>query len=135
MLHLRPHHLLCLLFYEGKGYDEAFVQNMDRLIAHLHHHQMAQVLLTDGEDYICSCCPQRMENGQCVSNQKVEMLDQRVIDTFHLKIGQYYDYHHLTHQLSKLLNEDNFKKICSECEWYKQGICGKGIINTKDSSR
>lgn len=28
---LRPHHLLCTQAYSGKGYDEAFVRNMDRV--------------------------------------------------------------------------------------------------------
>jgi len=128
MLYLRPHHLLCLLFYEGKGYDEAFVKNMDLIIAHLQQHQTVQILLTDGADSICSCCPNQMKNEQCSSNQKVKRLDKEVIHTFALKTGEYYNYHHITNVIHQALNEDNFKKICSECEWYKQGICGKGII-------
>lgn len=131
MLLLRPHHLLCLLFYEGKGYSESFVRNMNNVNAYLNSHSKVQILLVDGSDCICSCCPKRRENGACESLQKVERLDADVLHTFWLKIGRYYDYCKLTARIQKMLDVRTMQKLCCECEWYVRGICGKGLIGRK----
>jgi hypothetical protein len=49
---LRPHHLLCLLTYAGKGYSEAFTAGFDAVVARLS--QGAPVVLVDGPDDICA---------------------------------------------------------------------------------
>ncbi|MCX8292996.1 DUF1284 domain-containing protein [Phyllobacterium sp. 0TCS1.6A] len=48
---LRPHHLLCMLTYVGKGYSEAFVDNYDRIIARLSAGE--DVLICEGPDDVC----------------------------------------------------------------------------------
>jgi uncharacterized protein len=49
---LRPHHLLCLLTYAGKGYSEAFTAGFDAIVARLS--QGTPVVLVDGPDDICA---------------------------------------------------------------------------------
>ncbi|QUS36749.1 DUF1284 domain-containing protein [Falsirhodobacter algicola] len=51
-IRLRPHHLLCLLTYVGKGYSAAFVANYDRIAARLSAGE--DVVVTDGPDDICA---------------------------------------------------------------------------------
>lgn len=52
MIRLRPHHLLCLLTYAGKGYSPAFVANFDALAARLAQEpQWIEVVC--GPDAIC----------------------------------------------------------------------------------
>ena len=33
MAKLRGHHLICLHFYEGEGYDEPFIKSLEKVIA------------------------------------------------------------------------------------------------------
>ncbi len=49
---LRPHHLLCLLSYVGKGYSAAFTANYDRIAARLSGGE--DVLVVAGPDDICA---------------------------------------------------------------------------------
>ena len=47
-LTMRPHHALCALFFEGKGYSPAFIENMTALLANpnqiCNHHGLRQPL-------------------------------------------------------------------------------------------
>ena len=49
---LRPHHLLCMLTYVGKGYTSGFVGNYDRVAARLNAGE-EDIELVDGPDDIC----------------------------------------------------------------------------------
>lgn len=51
---LRPHHLLCLLTYAGKGYSPAFVENFDRITARIAAGD--PILLVEGPDDVCAPC-------------------------------------------------------------------------------
>lgn len=48
---LRPHHLLCMLTYIGKGYTSGFVENYDRVAARLNAGE--DIELVEGADDIC----------------------------------------------------------------------------------
>lgn len=50
---LRPHHLLCMLTYVGKGYTSGFVENYDRVAARLNAGE-EDIELVDGPDDICT---------------------------------------------------------------------------------
>jgi uncharacterized protein len=49
---LRPHHLLCLLTYAGKGYSSAFVANYDLISKRLSGGE--DILVVDEPDDICA---------------------------------------------------------------------------------
>ncbi|MDP9732534.1 UNVERIFIED_ORG: hypothetical protein QE448_002609 [Rhizobium sp. SORGH_AS285] len=49
---LRPHHLLCMLTYVGKGYTSGFVENYDRVADRLNAGE-EDIELVDGPDDIC----------------------------------------------------------------------------------
>lgn len=50
-IRLRPHHLLCVLTYVGRGYDARFVSNFDGVVARLSAGE--DILVVDGPDDIC----------------------------------------------------------------------------------
>lgn len=50
-VHLRPHHLLCILTYVGRGYSPAFIENYDRVAARISGGE--DILLVAGPDDIC----------------------------------------------------------------------------------
>lgn len=49
---LRPHHLLCMLTFVGKGYTEAFTENYIRIAARLSAGE--DILVVEGPDDICA---------------------------------------------------------------------------------
>ena len=51
-IRLRPHHLLCLLTYVGKGYSAAFTANYDAIAARIGDGE--DVLIVAGPDDICA---------------------------------------------------------------------------------
>lgn len=48
---LRPHHLLCMLTYVGKGYSTAFVENYDQLVARIGDGE--DIAVVAGPDDVC----------------------------------------------------------------------------------
>lgn len=51
-IRLRPHHLLCLLTYVGKGYTPDFVRNYDRIADQLSDGR--EIEIVSGPDDICA---------------------------------------------------------------------------------
>jgi uncharacterized protein len=52
VIRLRPHHLLCILSYVGRGYTPAFVANMDALTARIFAGE--EIEIAAGPDDICA---------------------------------------------------------------------------------
>ncbi|HVI88207.1 MAG TPA: DUF1284 domain-containing protein [Dongiaceae bacterium] len=52
MIRLRPHHLLCILTYAGRGYTPRFTSGMDDLIARLGAGE--EITIVTGPDDICA---------------------------------------------------------------------------------
>ncbi|WP_455272408.1 DUF1284 domain-containing protein [Rhizobium herbae] len=51
-VHLRPHHLLCMLTFVGKGYTVAFTENYIRIATRLSEGE--DILVVEGPDDICA---------------------------------------------------------------------------------
>jgi hypothetical protein len=61
---LRGHHLICLQFFRGEGYDAAFVENLTRLVA---RSTDAPALIVSGADDVCAACPELGAMDRCAS--------------------------------------------------------------------
>lgn len=51
-LKLRPHHVLCMLGYAGRGYNDAFTHCFDGIVARVRNGETIE--LTDGTDALCA---------------------------------------------------------------------------------
>ncbi len=115
LLHLRPHHLLCLRFFEGKGYSEDFVTRMYEVTEQLCDDPV--IVLTDGCDDICVACPHR-EGGVCRFAQKVGLYDSRVLHCLRLKPGDRLRWQELCDQVDeRILTPRKLDAICRGCQW------------------
>jgi hypothetical protein len=61
---LRGHHLACLHFYRGAGYDTAFVENLTTVMGRA---AADGVVVAAGADEVCAACPHLDADGRCVS--------------------------------------------------------------------
>ncbi len=112
---IRPHHLLCLSFFEGKGYSPAFVQNTSEILARLN--QNATVDLTEGMDDICAACPHNQQ-GICESQDKVLRYDTAVLDELGLTPGERVSWNRLHEDtFYRLIQNGRFTALCGDCEW------------------
>lgn len=64
---LRPHHLLCMLTFVGKGYTAAFTENYIRIAARLSAGE--DILVVEGPDDVCA--PMLGEAGMHCLNESV----------------------------------------------------------------
>lgn len=129
-LKIRPHHINCIFFYQGLGYDEKFTKHMNNIIFTLRTNPNTKIMLVANCDYICSNCPNKMDDI-CKSEYHINILDKNTIDIYALKINSFYSFNEIIEKIYKVYNEDKFNMICSTCEWYKQGTCSKDIIESQ----
>lgn len=59
---LRGHHFVCLQFFRGEGYDEAFVTNLSAVLERL---GFEAALVVSGADDVCAACPSLSGAGRC----------------------------------------------------------------------
>lgn len=117
MLHLRPHHGLCMANFVGRGYDEAFTQNMKKVAASLAKEPGQTVLLAEGEDVLCGKCPHNQ--GRCVTAEKVRRLDAASLAACGLSAGQeiaWDEFQRLVRE--QVFEKGRFDEICRPCKWY-----------------
>ena len=119
---LRPHHALCIRFFEGKGYSGEFTKHMAEIIRKLQEPGQ-YIMLTDEEDEICGKCPNYLENG-CRQKEKVKGYDGRVIDMTNVSYGEKMDFRRLQELVEeKIMEAGKFHEICVDCGWAE--ICHK----------
>ena len=115
-IRLRPHHLLCLAGFQGKGYSEAFVSRMSEVSALLKRRPDTQVCLHTGVDDLCAACPHKTDEGGCDKDDQVLGYDERTLRYLHLDEGTA-----LFDELMRTVNGELTSKIrsaiCGDCEW------------------
>ncbi|GAA3654526.1 DUF1284 domain-containing protein [Asaccharospora irregularis] len=141
MLEIRPHHILCMRAYQGKGYSEEFSKNMESIIKKIDvynknynksnnqnlfslrkRHKKVKIIFS--LDSLCGKCPNNIGSNLCSSQERVEQLDKKVSDYFNIKEGIYV-YKELEDMVYKNMTEEIFDDICKNCAWYH-------ITNCKD---
>ncbi|MBR1472040.1 MAG: DUF1284 domain-containing protein [Lachnospiraceae bacterium] len=116
MIRLRPHHGMCLYFFQGKGYSSAFVENM------AHYRQLLlredpMIRLTLGTDDLCAKCPHN-QNGVCDSADKVKDYDAKVLEYCGLQAGAEMHYSTFSRLVEcKILKTGKRTEICGRCQW------------------
>lgn len=121
-MRLRPHHLLCTQSYSGKGYNNAFVENMNQIVAELRENEATPVEIVFSTDDLCAYCPNMLETNLCKEQDKVKDYDQKVIDYFHIE-EKIYLYQDITRKIRAEMTPEMLKDICGNCEWYPTSAC------------
>lgn len=124
---LRPHHGMCMAFFEGKGYSNDFTAHMGKLIG-LFESENPVVELVRQTDSICVACPNNMQDitcaDHCSSSVKVLTYDQAVLDETGLSEHVRLPYSRFRDMVSeKILKTGKRKMICSGCQWDE--ICSR----------
>lgn len=114
VIKLRPHHVLCISFFEGKGYSEEFVSHMTALIQALNDN--TEIQLVNGTDQICKVCPNHNNLGGC--SGKATRYDQMVSKLCNLEANCSITWHELQSKVkSEITKTGRLAEICGDCEW------------------
>ena len=114
---LRPHHLLCIQKYTGKGYDAPFAANMEKIIRRLQADPGQLIRLVEGRDDVCAACP-HMVDGRCASEEKVNRMDRGVLSACARSYGQADSWRALADAAGKrIFQTKKSEEICGDCQW------------------
>ncbi len=137
MISLRPHHLLCLKGFQGKGYSEIFVRNMTALAGRLEKDPDQAVRIQLEADDLCLFCPHCSavdtcdsgdncgRAGKCDHDDKVRQIDLRAAGAFGITSGTH-RYSDLRRAADRNYTEQTIKEVCADCQW--AGICRDAVI-------
>jgi hypothetical protein len=116
-IRLRGHHLICLHFFQGKGYHPEFIENLAHLLKRARDGDTIEVY--SGPDDVCKQCPY-LRNRKCSfsDNAEAEIQD---MDTTALELLQITTYTrlHLNHLQEKVpgIFKKWADKYCRSCSW------------------
>ncbi|MBQ3264519.1 MAG: DUF1284 domain-containing protein [Ruminococcus sp.] len=121
-VYLRPHHALCIQFFEGKGYSEEFVSHMRAVIGALQSSDPA-VMLCDGCDVLCEKCPHNL-GGVCETDGKASAIDERTLALLGLRFGDTLRWHELSARAyDRIIGCSKLSGVCRGCQWLM--ICNR----------
>jgi len=118
---IRPHHGMCLAYFEGKGYSTGFTAHMQEMLeVFLQDRDVVPVLKTDE---ICNACPNN-QDGVCETEEKVLRYDRAVLGAVGLSEGNRISFRSFTEKVQeKIITEGLREIICGDCQWNE--ICSK----------
>jgi len=119
---LRPHHLLCTQSFTGKGYNNIFVENMTKITDELRNSPTVEIEVVYYTDDICVCCPHKIGENVCDQNEKVRVMDEKIVNYFDVKQARY-NYKNLIDKINAALTLEIIDDICGKCSWYKISNC------------
>ena len=120
---IRPHHGMCLAFFEGKGYSEKFTAHMGKVLKMFEQNKTMKIYLTADTDTICGACPNNQGNV-CKDKKLVRHYDQEVLKSCDLKEGQEIPFGTFAELVQeKIIASGERETICGNCQWNK--ICGR----------
>ena len=115
-MRIRAHHLLCLHYFEGKGYSEGFIKHLTETKARLEK-ENPEIEVVCELDEICTFCPN--QNGEaCASEAKVRRYDQAVVEKLGITENTSCTFQVLyTMAEDRILRNKLRPQICGDCQW------------------
>ncbi|MGB0499398.1 MAG: DUF1284 domain-containing protein [Rubricella sp.] len=121
----RPHHFLCSLGYEGKGYSEAFTANMTAIVIgrlRAEGGEETVIEVTGHTDDICAPCPKR-RGRLCTSQDRIKVLDRAHAHALRLKPGERLTWGQALERIREHVQPGDLSTICAGCQWLELGVC------------
>ncbi len=125
VLNLRGHHLICLHFFGGEGYDAAFIKNLRDI---LQRTEYEDIIVTEGADDVCRMCPYLI-NNQCQyqkgADLQIKEMDQKALGLLGVSVGDKVKWHEIKERVSDIF-PDWFSGYCHDCDWLS--VCEKDVF-------
>lgn len=138
---LRPHHLLCMLTYIGKGYSQNFTENYDAIIEKLNEpHSMIEII--KGPDDICAprLCDKDDSCHHCHDSEIIQNDMSALSDIQKIKGFENIAFGHKTalspdiiETLRKEFKNGKIRTACIGCPWHD--LCTEISLNNFKTTR
>ena len=129
---LRGHHLICLHFFNGEGYDKAFIENL------MHTLSLAEkqiITVSSGADNVCASCLHLKQN-KCGyaenAEESIQRMDAKALALLGLSDNDQIKWDTLKNRIPEVFPEW-VSLYCKECSW--RGVCEKDAFYRKLSGR
>ena len=134
---LKPHHFLCSLGFEGKGYSPEFVQNFWNIVHRLRSVDAGssedfEIEIQAGADSICQPCPNRRGNS-CEKQEMIEKLDSAHSQVLGLVPSEKITWTRAKEKIAERMSISDFHSACEPCGWKKMGVCEAALMRVKKS--
>lgn len=128
----RPHHFLCAIGFQGKGYSPEFVNNFLQIMGLLNSSDgdKTEIEVTNVTDSICSPCPHKRDK-LCTSQEKIQTLDNSHAQVLGIAAGDILTWGEAKQRIIEKMNLSEFHKACSSCNWKPLGICEQALNNLR----
>ncbi len=112
---LRPHHGMCLAYFQGEGYSEAFSHHMEQVKPLLEAGQLVRLSLQ--ADVICAACPNR-RGMECTAQEKVLAYDRAVLARCALTEGDVLPFPAFSDLVRRNILTPGLRgQVCGGCQW------------------
>jgi hypothetical protein len=122
MLTLRGHHLICLHFFNGEGYDAAFTENLKNV---LKRSEDEDIEICDGADDVCEKCPYLKDN-KCQydegADEEIKEMDEMASSLLKIANGTKIRWQEIKERIPEIFSQW-FANYCYDCDWNK--VCEK----------
>ena len=120
-IRLRGHHLICLHFFQGKGYHPEFVENLTHLLNKAQDGDMIKV--HSGPDDVCKQCPY-LRNRICSFSDNAEAeiqdMDRTALELLQISTNEQFHWDRLKDKIPGIF-ETWVEKYCTSCSW--KAVC------------
>lgn len=114
---LRGHHLICLQFFHGEGYNEQFVERLKEVVERSKNGEVVKVVY--GIDEVCAVCPYLIAdtcNYNEESEDKIYEIDNLALELLKLSVGDEISWKYLEDRVPEIIDIWR-EKVCMDCEW------------------
>lgn len=113
---LRGHHLICLQFFKGEGYNRDFTENLQKVVEAW---DKGFVEVIEGADDVCLKCP-NLKEGQCVRYGEGEIRkdDELALKLLGVRLKDKVEKKAVKEKLQKVIAAWK-EEACRGCDWEK----------------
>ncbi|OHE58552.1 MAG: hypothetical protein A2Z47_03695 [Thermodesulfovibrio sp. RBG_19FT_COMBO_42_12] len=120
---LRGHHLICLHFFKGEGYNPEFVKNLREILKRVEAGEELEVC--SGADNVCKKCPY-LKGKLCLYDKDAEAeiraMDKRAMGLLRLKTRDRVKWQEIRKRIPEIFHAW-LREYCENCDWRK--VCEK----------
>jgi hypothetical protein len=135
MIKLRGHHLICLHFFKGEGYNPEFVANLREILKRVEAGE--EVKVYPGPDDVCKMCPY-LKGKICFYDEDAEAgireMDRKAIRLLGLKTKESVKWMDIRKKVPDILHIWA-REHCRECDWRWACEKNKKILSFKEEKR
>lgn len=136
-IRFRPHHFLCALGYQGKGYSDAFTANMSAIVIDRLRASgggKTRIRVTHRADSLCSPCPHK-RGFTCANAAKINVLDRNHAAALDLKPGDVLTWDEAKSRILAQVPPGSLNTLCASCQWLELGLCETALEQLHSSAR